>query len=44
MSRYIDEDDVRAAVTAIQDCNDEYVTSDYCPHCGARMVQEAADE
>ena len=23
--------------TAIRDCNDEYVLSDYCPYCGARM-------
>ena len=22
---------------AIYDCNDEYVLSDYCPNCGARM-------
>lgn len=25
---------------AIYDCNDEYVLSDYCPGCGARMDKE----
>ena len=24
---------------AVYDCNDKFVLSNYCPHCGARMIE-----